>query len=176
MSKKYSHQETIKTLNTERVKPDMGSSVVAVSIFPCLKEVDIPEWEKEWLSKTYSQSCIEKAVRYVLLESTEIKTTLIQCLKWACKNSDRIEIPVPIANVIAENKSIAQIIENVLVAYNEVIDGYRVEVLSEDVQIFQRGGMVSNSRVFKYESKDFVIKIKEFISCNLPTLYKMLEG
>jgi hypothetical protein len=64
-----------------------------VVVFSCLKEVAISEAEKVLISKTFSEEVVSKAIKWVQHPKTKIKETLIQALKWACKNPERIAIP-----------------------------------------------------------------------------------
>lgn len=67
-------------LDAKPIKP------VAAAFFDCLKDEDIPESEKVYISKHYTESQVQHALSYCKHPMTKISTTFIQTLKWACKN------------------------------------------------------------------------------------------
>ena len=57
----------------------------AVAVFSCLKDVDVPKNEKEWITKNFTEEEVCRAVSYCKSPTVSFKTSLIQTLKWACK-------------------------------------------------------------------------------------------
>ena len=56
-----------------------------VEIYECLKLLNIPQHEKEWITKTHQEKDVKNAVDWASHSDTSIKTTLEQAIKWACK-------------------------------------------------------------------------------------------
>lgn len=79
------------------VNKDNNNNTHAAVFFSCLNEIDISDSEKAWICKTYSQPDVEHAVKWVTHPLTEITSTLIAALKWACKAQP--EIPTKKSNL-----------------------------------------------------------------------------
>lgn len=112
-----SSQERTSKETTTRKKKEQAAPVVAVSfekdreekksekknpdnpkIHQCLIEIDVSEKEKVWLTKKHDEETVKNAILWALHPLTEIKTTLIAAIKWACterpqipKNKDELE-------------------------------------------------------------------------------------
>ncbi len=55
-----------------------------------LDEKDVPMKEKLWLNKAYDEETVNNAILWAYNPSTEIKTTIIATIKWACKEKPQI--------------------------------------------------------------------------------------
>lgn len=73
-------------LSTE--KKQQQAAPAAAVFFDCLRDLDIPESEKEWLSLKYSEDEVKNAIAWTKTQ-TEIKS-LAASLKWACKTKPSI--------------------------------------------------------------------------------------
>lgn len=51
---------------------------------------DIALSEKLWITQNYDSKTIEKAIAWATNPNTKIKTTLVQAIKWACKNASNL--------------------------------------------------------------------------------------
>lgn len=54
-------------------------------VYPVLEPVEIPQHDKEEITRTYPEEDVAHAVKFSLLPSTVIKTCLAATIKWACK-------------------------------------------------------------------------------------------
>jgi len=72
-------------LSTER--DQQQAAPAAAVIFDCLKEIQIPSSEKEWLMKNYSEGEIEEAIAWT--ETQDDIKSLAASIKWACKNKPK---------------------------------------------------------------------------------------
>ena len=68
----------------QQASPD---SAVVVSL--SLKNIDIPQDEKIWISKNYDEETIRHAVEFACHPLTIHNKGLIQTIKWACKETKR---------------------------------------------------------------------------------------
>jgi hypothetical protein len=94
---------TEEKLSTER-KQQQREEIAAV-FFDCLRNVDIPEVDKIWLTKHHSEAVVSKSVAWATHPSTKVNQSLQQAIKWACKNNP--EVPKLEADVSEENKAYA---------------------------------------------------------------------
>ena len=78
----------------------------AAVVFSCLKDLEIPHKDKLEICKHYPENRVNHAVAYATNPNIEIKTTLVQTIKWACK--EQPEIPKSEEEIIAENKAYVQ--------------------------------------------------------------------
>lgn len=63
-----------------------------VVVFSCLEKIDIPQAEKEWLSSKYDEPTVQEAIAFATNPKTEIKTSLIATIKWACQRKPQAPI------------------------------------------------------------------------------------
>jgi len=63
-----------------------GAAEPSVAVFSCLENLEIEDAEKEWITSHYAsmEPHVIECVAWVTHESTTIKETFIQALKWAC--------------------------------------------------------------------------------------------
>lgn len=73
-------------------KFDPRYSHSAAVFFACLKEVDIPDEEKAWLSK-FGEERVRLAVQFVNSPGVKINKTILQTLKWHVKQKIPPEPP-----------------------------------------------------------------------------------
>lgn len=71
-------------LSTE-VKPSIEKQQQAAAVFECLKNLQMPESEKTWLSEHYQEADLIKAIAWATAPTTKITKTLEQALKWYLK-------------------------------------------------------------------------------------------
>jgi len=55
-----------------------------------LEEIDIPLNDKIEITDNYTEESIKNAILWAQHPSTQIKTTLVQAIKWACKAGPQI--------------------------------------------------------------------------------------
>jgi phage replication O-like protein O len=122
------------------------------TIYSCLESIDIPKKEKVWLTRTYDEETIQHAIAWATSDQTNIKTTLVQAIKWACLN--RPETPKDPKEQVKANKELAK-------HYDEQANGYaKINALSKAVEIVPFQGQ--NSGVYiEYTERDFVTKFEE---------------
>ena len=98
--------------NTKETTTTVGASpLVAAVVFSCLKEVGISEDEKSWISKTFTEQSVAKAVEWIQHPKTKVKQSLMQALTWACKNPHMICIPAEQPqenNLVKANQKLAR--------------------------------------------------------------------
>ncbi len=87
-------------------KKQQQAAPAAAVFFDCLKDLDIPEFEKAWISSNHTESEVIQAIQWINHPSTVIKTSIIQALKWACK--EKPELPKKDEEIINENKRYMQ--------------------------------------------------------------------
>lgn len=75
----------------EPFKQNNKQQTEAVAVFACLLPLDISQEEKEWITRNHTEEHVKHAVQYVTSPGFEIKTSLVQCLKWACKEQPKIK-------------------------------------------------------------------------------------
>jgi hypothetical protein len=119
--------------------------------FDCLKDIDILGHEKAWLSKHYDEKTIKQAIEYA--SKVEIKTTLIQTLKWACEKKP--EIPLSKEENTQKNKELALKVQ----ADAVVPEGTHFEVLNKAIEICFGGNAAPF--VLEYSEVGFIDKFKE---------------
>jgi hypothetical protein len=152
-----------------------GESVV---VFSCLRDKDIKDREKLWISKRYSEDEVKKAIAFIEHADTEIKTSFIQCLKWALKEKpQRVEPQDP-----NENKYFSA--KKILPQGNH--PDWKIEVTEEHVSFSQiiakhrdaEGNIYSINTAdpvaFKYTERGFKTKVEKFISNNIPDLHEKI--
>lgn len=93
--------------STER-KQQQQRGIAAV-FFDCLRDVDIPESDKVWLSKHHSEAVVKRSVDWATHPKTKINESLQQAIKWGCNNNP--EIPKFEADLSEENKAYAENVE-----------------------------------------------------------------
>lgn len=91
---KESLQGGVKNFNTQKTTPkDMSlkrqqQPAAAAAVFSCVKSLDIPQNEKIWLCKKYTEPQILHALEYCA--SKPPTESFIQQLKWACDKQPKI--------------------------------------------------------------------------------------
>lgn len=111
-------------LNKEEKQQQQKTPVVA---FPCLKKLEISEYEKEWLSKKHDEETIKHAIAYCA-ENTP-KESYIQMLKFACDK--KLKAQKKAEDISIENKKLAEEIKNHL----KVPEDTRFEILNKNIEI-----------------------------------------
>lgn len=128
-------------LIAERQNPKLNSSGALASL-------DIPIQEKEWLLKRYSIPDIELSIAYVTHPTTQIKTTVIQTLKWFLglnpENRPKIQ-----ENNIEINKGAAKNMEARLVS-----EYYQVVALNNCVIVEPKVGRGEATEI-SYDNNNF---------------------
>lgn len=133
--------------NNNRTKP-------SAAVFSCLRDLDIIEDEKIWISKKYSEDAVIHAVKWVTDPNTVIKTTFIQTLKWACKNQPTISATTE--QKIENDKQKAKAIQKKI---TKIPKGIKLEMLNKYVEI---GNGTHQPSCVKFGSSEFDIKfVKE---------------
>lgn len=135
-------------------------------VHECLKNVDIPDKEKLWISEHYpEESKVSKAIQVAneFARQGRIKTTYIQTLKWAL--SDEIEVPEPTdpAEVEIHNREQVKALfkgveEGVLTSSNNVPTKY---VICNKYIEFVFGPM--KAEIIDFDEKGCVKKLKDMM-------------
>ena len=121
-------------------------------IYPCLESIEIPEKEKEWLTKTHDEEAVQYAIAWATHPQTKIDTTLVQVIKWAC--AARPEMPKDQKDEVEANKEGAK-------QYDDQSNEYaRINALSKCVEIIPHAGQ-SGGIYIEYSERDFATKFEE---------------
>ncbi len=151
----------------------------SVAVFSCLKDKDIPEKEKIWITKNFTEKNVEHAVAFVDAPSTKIETTYIQTLKWACKEQPKI---IEIVNV-EENRQKAV---NEILPWKRCDDSWRIEALNKNLEFTpiynlktrrdgsSFGGEKGKCVCFPFDKKSFCKDVAIFIRENIPSIHKKM--
>lgn len=103
-TKNNQKQQTANNQKSEASSQETSKdSVAAVAVFSCLKNIQMAEEDKLWISKTYKEQDVKNAIAWALHPETEIKTTLSQAIKWACKAKP--DVPGQFTQQALENKN-----------------------------------------------------------------------
>lgn len=81
-----------KALNKGSKEQQQQPKTEAVVVSSFLEKIDIPQDEKEWISKHYPEEVIRNAVAFSTHPLTVIQTSLLQTIKWACKKNPQIPV------------------------------------------------------------------------------------
>lgn len=107
----------------------------AAAVFSCLKEVDIPQSDKEWLTANHTEPEVQHAIEYS--KTQVIKNCLAATLKWAAKNKPQITVPKE--QQTEQNRRYAK---ELLGEGKESERGYEAVPLQKYVEIiYKRGNM-----------------------------------
>lgn len=128
----------------------------AVVFFECLKGIEIPESEKDWICKNYDEPTVKHAIAVVTHPSFVVKETLQQAIKWACKAKPAI--PKKEEDIEKENREIAQKIEKYTVSTS---NSFYAAVNSGAEIGFPVQGIVE---VIKYTEKQFKQLLKKALN------------
>jgi hypothetical protein len=121
-------------------------------IYPCLESIEIPEKEKEWLTKTHDEEAVQYAIAWATHPQTKIDTTLVQVIKWAC--AARPEMPKDQKDEVEANKEGAK-------QYDDQSNDYaRIGALSKFVEVVPFQGQ-SGGTYIEYTDRDFATKFEE---------------
>jgi phage replication O-like protein O len=136
-------------------------------IYECLDPIDIPRPDKIEITTRYGEDAVKNAIEWVKSPHTKITTTLVQAIKWACKNSP--EIPKEKKDLVAENRSLAQ-------KYDGLESQFaKVEALNKHVEIVLKGCQ-RDPIVIAYEEKGFKEQFTSALrKANLPLKEKNNE-
>lgn len=129
-------------------------------VFACLLPLDIPEEEKEWITRNHTEEHVKHAVKYVTSPGTEIKSSLIQALKWACKTQPKIKKTATATE--QENK---QLLETLRPIDGKISGKYRMDVGTKDIQFIYTEANCKPI-IFSIESKSFKNDVYEFAKKN----------
>jgi len=129
----------------EKAKPE-------AFIYADLEAIDIPEKDKIEISRRYDGETVRKAIVWATSPQTKVTTTLVQAIKWACK--EKPEIPKSAECLINENK-----------AYAKKFDGLQNKVcvvfsLSKYIEIAMKGAQCP-AICIEYQDKEFRNKLDE---------------
>ena len=142
-----SKENAQKNNNSRRSRQRKGLSPVVV--FSCLDQIKgITPSHKEWLSKTYPEQVVKDAVATTKHPETQIKTTEVQMVTYACK--ERLKPPIDKLEVAKENKPYAQAIEKLVPKSSQA----QVSACNDKVEVYYTAGQVLPD-VIKYENQNF---------------------
>ena len=141
------------SLEIDYQKENMKPLQKNTEIYSCLKNVDIPEAEKKWLTEKYSSKVIEHSIKWSNHPDTKIKKSLAQALKWACENQP--ELPKTEDDRTAFNLSECKRIMPQWMIPNTI----QVEILSKHIE-FIFLGCQKQPMCINYREKDFVKLLK----------------
>jgi hypothetical protein len=123
-------------------------------IYPCLKDVEIDQAEKVWITSKYSEDIVKNAIAWAVNPQTKISTTLVKALKWACANKPAI--PQKAEDVVQSNKK-----EGIkILKSTKIPKGVQVEICIEDIQIVYQQCPSHPGIYVSYKEKGFVEKLK----------------
>lgn len=141
--KNVTHINTVINTLEKQQQPVAGSF-----FYHFLANIDVPQSEKVWLTENYTEETVKHAVEYSVHPTTKIKTSLIQCIKWACERKPPIpEIP---ADQEVFNKSYATTLHQ----RAQIPDGIIFEVLNQSVEVGFSYGQKGPIQL-KYTEKGF---------------------
>lgn len=153
-------QQRVRAQETEPI-PDIPVAAVSLdqplgnsekfTIYPELKEVDIPESDKIEITSRYARLVAKNAIEWATHPETKISTTLVQAIKWACKNKPKV--PKNKVDEVEQNKQYAE-------KHDEMkSDIGIVEAMPSCVQIVYTTSQKEPTGI-KYEEKGFLEKFK----------------
>jgi phage replication O-like protein O len=111
----------------QQQQPVQAAPAAAV-FFKCLKDVEMPEKDKVWISQNYSEAVVEKAVKWATHPLTKIKKTLQQAIKWACEHSP--DLPVDSKETKKKNRDHAEEAQQRLESKT-----HKIEILNKSVLV-----------------------------------------
>jgi len=135
----------------------------AAVFFDCLKEVQIPELDKVWLTKNCSEDLVKRAIEWATHPTTKITTTLQQAIKWFCKQPlDKLPIISKSEDeIIEENRKIAEKLEPEIIKSKTVL----YNVYRKEVEILHSSG-IGQAEYIEYKERDFIdillMKLKKY--------------
>lgn len=109
--KKQQQEDSKEEQKEQKEKPSAG-----VVFFEILKDLDIKDSQKEWLTQNYDEATVTQAVTYALNPAVKIREGLIQTIKWACK--EKPEAPVSKEDREKYNHDLAHKLKNKTVTAN----------------------------------------------------------
>lgn len=150
-------KEIIKTTTGQKKTPAVVSPKIKkepIKIHKCLEKIDIPEPEKQWISKNYSEADTAHAIAFAVHPLTLIETTLLKTIKWACKAKP--ELPSDPKDKEEENKAFAIKVKNNLVLQP---NNAEMEILTKGVEFYYQG--IGGGSVCLYSDKKFKERLKK---------------
>lgn len=120
-----------------------------VPIYPSLANLAITDSQKRYLSKTFTEGRVNKAVALATHQKTKIETSLIQFLTWACKQDD-IELPADALDAVKANKAKAELCDGKVNGSKTT----KIEVLKGHVEFVHLTSQRAPD-ILKYSQKDF---------------------
>ncbi len=130
-------------------------------IYSFLEVIDIPDSDKEEITKAYSMETVYEAVTWARSPSTVITKGLAPAIKWACKAKP--ELPVWKENREAKNKLYA-------IKYDEMKSGTTYIVVCDDY-IEIAAASVNGTVNLLYSDREFMEKLKDALrKCKFPIL------
>lgn len=126
--------------------------------FEVLDGLGLTHQDKVEISQRYSLEVVKKAVAWATHPQTKINKSLVQAIKWACKNPDNITIPKEKNEFTEENKKTAAKILSQAIIPQHV----QVELLNKHAEIVYTTAQKSPDLI-KYEEKGFKEKFIEML-------------
>lgn len=152
----------------------------AAAVFSCLKEKDISEREKEWITKNFQENEVIKAIEFTEHPSTKIKESYIQTLKWACEDQPKIkEIVDPETNHKKARK--------ILQPLNKLDDTWVINVDKQNVEFLPLinirrnangriwGSSTGKGIYFEFSNRSFWNDVLFFVKEKIPSIYLKLQ-
>ena len=103
-------ERSLKQIQQQPTKSAEKGADAPAAVFSCLDEIkDITSTHKEWLSKTYPEQVVKDAVAFTKHPETQIKTTEVKMVTFACKEG--LKPPIEKTELCAENKPYAEALE-----------------------------------------------------------------
>lgn len=136
----------------EPTPPKKSPPAIVHTMYESLIRLDIPDHDKWQIQKNFTEDVVDKAVEYATHPSTQIKTTLVQTVKWACKNLPQI------AETEQGNKKIAQEILPKCKKTNNI----RIEILNKEVE-FSFPTAQKEAFCLKYSEKGFKEQLENIL-------------
>lgn len=129
-----------------------------VAVFSCLKDIKIQQHDKEWICQNYTEDIVKAAIAYATHPETQIKTSLAQVIKWACKA--RPEAPIDKAQASIDNRKVA--VEIIRKLPKNKYPGV-IEFIANGIRAYFEGHSVRIPEVVEYSEANFKDKLKTLL-------------
>jgi hypothetical protein len=142
----------------------------AAAVFSILEDLDIPQREKEWITRNHTEKEVTHALAWITHPKTIIKTSFIQIFKWAC--GAQPEMPLEKIDVALKHKSlILRLFKGI---EGKTFDwGAKAYIGPTYIDI---GNGTHPHRVFEFEKASCVEQLLSFIREKVPSMYQVIDS
>lgn len=130
----------------------------AVAVFECLKDLQIPDHEKAWLSQHYKEEDLIKAIAWATAPTTKITKSLEQAIKWWLKNPTKPVAGPHIEEVKQQHCKDAHNLEKLVCS-----DKARFVAGPANCQVYPTSNTLEAAITFEYGEKNFHIEVKKVL-------------